>query len=138
MAFTEKKITPCDISIDKEGIWYYKGDEIIRTEIIRYFYNILKRDESGRYIIEYENESCYLEVEDTPFVVKTVNKKILAENNGEECINLLLSDQSLDQLNPQTLWVGKDNVLYCTIKNNAFVARFSRASYYQITDLPPI
>ena len=33
-----------------------------------------------------------------------------------------------------SLWAAKDNVLYCSVKKNAFVARFSRASYYQIAE----
>ncbi len=126
-------IPPSNIKIDKEGIWYYKGEEIFRREIINYFYQNLKKDDAGRYIIETEDECCYLEVEDTPFVVKTVYKSD-AESGREDAIYLLLSDQSLEMLDLNTLWVGKDNVLYCSIKNNSFRARFSRSGYYQIAD----
>ncbi|MEN6317221.1 MAG: DUF1285 domain-containing protein [Syntrophaceae bacterium] len=126
-------IPPCEIKIDKEGVWYYKGKEIIRKEIVNFFYQNLKKDEAGRYIIELKEDCCYLDVEDTPFVVKAVYRSV-TENSNEECINLLLSDQSLVNLDPSTLTVGNDNVLYCSIKNNAFIARFSRASYYQITN----
>jgi hypothetical protein len=130
----EKDIPPCNIRIDKEGVWYYKGNEIFRDEIVRLFYQNLKNDETGRYLIELENDCCYLEVEDAPFVVRSIYK-CTAESDNEECIYLLLSDQSLEKLNPDSLWVGKDNVLYCSVKKNTFVARFSRASYYQIADL---
>ena len=129
----EKDIPPCNITIDKEGVWYYNGDEIVRKEIINYFYQNLRKDESGRYIIELENDCCYLDVEDTAFVVKAVYKSV-TECSNEECIYLLLSDQSIDKLDPNSLKVGNDNVLYCSIKNSAFDARFSRASYYQIAD----
>ena len=129
----ETNTEPYDIRIDKEGVWYYKGKEIFRHEIVRYFYQNLKVDEKGRYIIELENDRCYLEVEDTPFIVKAVYRcKVGAEN--EECIYLLLSDQSLEKLACDTLLVGKDNVLYCSIKKGAFLTRFSRAAYYQIAD----
>jgi hypothetical protein len=129
----EKDIPPCNIKIDKDGVWYYKGNEIFRDEIVRYFYQNLKIDEGGRYLIELEDDCCYLEVEDTPFIVKAVYR-YTAEADNEECIYLLLSDQSIEKLNPDSLWAGKDNVLYCSVKKNAFVARFSRASYYQIAD----
>ena len=128
-----KDIPPCDIRIDKDGVWYYKGNEIFRDEIIKYFYQNLKKDEAGRYLIELEDDRCFLEVEDTPFIVKAAYRCI-AEEGNEECIYLLLSDRSIEKLNPDSLRAGKDNVLYCSIKNNGFVARFSRASYYQIAD----
>lgn len=129
----EKVISPCNIRIDKEGVWYYKGNEIFRDEIVRFFYQNLKKDETGRYLIELDDDCCYLEVEDTPFVVRAIYK-LTAESDNEECINLLLSDQSIEKLNPDSLWAAKDNVLYCSVKKNAFVARFSRASYYQIAE----
>ena len=130
----EKVIPPCNIRIDKDGVWYYKGNEIFRDEILRYFYQNLRQDEAGRYLIELEHDCCYLEVEDTPFIVRAVYR-CTARADDEECINLLLSDQSIEKLNPDSLWAGKDNVLYCSVKKNTFVARFSRASYYQIADL---
>jgi hypothetical protein len=129
----EKDIPPCNIRIDKDGVWYYKGNEIFRDEIVKYFYQNLKKDEVGRYLIELEDDCCYLEVEDTPFIVRAVYR-CTAEADNEECLYLLLSDQSIEKLNPDSLWAGKDNVLYCSVKKNAFVARFSRASYYQIAN----
>ncbi len=129
----DKDIPPCDIRIDKEGVWYYKGNEIFRDEIVRFFYQNLKKDETGRYLIELDDDRCYLEVEDAPFVVRAIYKRT-AQSGNEECINLLLSDQSVERLNCDSLWAAKDNVLYCSVKKNAFVARFSRASYYQIAE----
>ncbi len=129
----EKDIPPCNIKIDKDGTWYYRGDEIFRKEIVHYFYQNLKRDESGRYLIETEHDCCYLEVEDVPFVVKAVYG-FLSESDVEECIYLLLSDQSLEKLDPKTIWIGKDNIPYCLVKNKTFCARFSRSGYYQLAD----
>lgn len=129
----ENDIPPCNIKIDKEGIWYYRGDEIFRKEIVNYFYQYLKRDEIGRYLIETENDCCYLEVEDVPFVVKAVYR-FVSNSDIEEDIYLVLSDQSLEKLDPKTLWVGKDNIPYCLVKNKIFCARFSRAAYYQLAD----
>lgn len=124
-----KNIPFYDIRIDKEGIWYYKGAEMFRREIVELFYRHLRKDESGNYIIEMENDRCYLEVEDTAFVIKAVYRN---ENMADEDISLLLSDGTLEKLNPGKIWIGQDNILYCAIKNNQFNARFSRASYYQL------
>ncbi|MCX5843251.1 MAG: DUF1285 domain-containing protein [Deltaproteobacteria bacterium] len=129
----ETDIPPCNIKIDKEGTWFYRGEEIFRKEIVNYFYQNLKRDESGQYIIETEDDCCYLEVEDAPFVVKTVYR-FVSKSDEVEGIYLLLSDQSLEKLDPNTLWVGENNVPYCSVKNNTFCARFSRAGYYQFAE----
>ncbi|HET6459877.1 MAG TPA: DUF1285 domain-containing protein [Syntrophales bacterium] len=129
----ENDITPSGIRIDKDGVWYYNGNEIFRDEIVRYFYQNLKRDEAGRYLIELDGDCCYLEVEDAPFVVRAVYR-CTGRTDNEDFINLLLSDYSIEKLNPDSLWAGKGNVLYCSVKENTFVARFSRASYYQLAN----
>ncbi|MBE9546269.1 MAG: DUF1285 domain-containing protein [Proteobacteria bacterium] len=126
-------IPPCNIRIDKEGVWYYNGAEMFRKEILDIFYQNLKRDESGRYIIELENDRCYLDVEDTPFVVKAVYR-LGSKDDGSEAIHILLNDRTEEEIDPGTLWIEKDNVLYCSVKNNQFYARFSRAGYYQIVN----
>ena len=124
-------IPSCHIRIDKEGVWYYRGAEMFRREIVNFFYQNLKRDESGQYLLELENDRCYLEVEDTPFVVRSVHRA-LSEQENQATLYLLLSDETVEPLDPETLRVGNDNVLYCTVKNNRFDARFSRAGYYQL------
>ncbi len=124
-------IPPCNIRIDKEGVWYYKGAEMFRKDILSFFYQNLKRDKLGRYIIEFENDRCYLDVEDTPFVVKAVYRSVSKTGNSE-AIHILLNDQTVEKLDPGTLLIEKDNVLYCSVKDNKFHARFSRSSYYQI------
>lgn len=127
----DDNISSCAIRIDKEGVWYYKGVEMTRKDIVNHFYQNLKRDQTGRCLIELENERCYLDVEDTPFVVKAAHRSV-PEGNREESILLLLSDDTVEKLDPLSLWIGSDNVLYCAVKNHQFDARFSRAGYYQL------
>jgi hypothetical protein len=126
-------IPPCNIWVDKDGVWYYEGAEMFRMDIVNLFYKNLKRDDSGRYIIEMANDRCYIEVEDTPYVVKAVYK-FNSNEMQRESLHILLNNADLDELDVTTLKVGKDNVLYCSVKNKTFDARFSRAGYYQIAD----
>lgn len=121
------------IRIDKEGIWYYKGSEMFRKEIVNFFYRNLKQDASGLYLIELENDRCYLDVEDTAYVVRSV-WPALSEKEGKTVFYLMLSDDTTDVLDPATLRVGIGNVLYCAVKNHGFAARFLRAAYYQLAD----
>ncbi|PKN70692.1 MAG: hypothetical protein CVU54_04860 [Deltaproteobacteria bacterium HGW-Deltaproteobacteria-12] len=123
----------CDIKIDKEGIWYYRGAHMFRKEILCVFFESLKIDECGKYFIEMGDERCPLDVEDTVFVVAAVYGK-RSEKNSEDRIDIMLTDDSLEKLDLGTLYVGKDNVLYCAVKNRKFPARFSRNSYYQLAE----
>ncbi len=120
------EIRPCEIFIDKEGQWFYQGAEMHRREIVLFFYNHMSMDGEGRYILEWGGERCLLEVEDTALVVRRVAA-------GSELF-LLLSDDSTEKLDPETLYAGRANVLYCRVKGGAFPARFTRAAYYQLTE----
>jgi hypothetical protein len=55
--------------------------------------------------------------------------------DGHEYVDMLLSDGTVESLEPDTLYIGRDNVLYCLIKNKCFDARFLRPSYYQIAEM---
>ena len=122
-------IPPCLIYIDKEGRWFHEGAEMIHREFIRLFYQHIEIDPQGRYIISWRGERCYVEVEDTPFVVWRVIRK-----DGASRFILYLSDDSQEDLKPDTLYVGEKNVLYCKVKDGAFIARFNRPSYYQLAE----
>lgn len=119
------------IFIDKEGCWYHEGAEMIHREFIRLFYQHLRLDSEGRYIIDWNGKPCHVEVEDTAFVVRTA-RFLEKEPDGKTECSLNLSDDSEEPLEPATLYVGKQNVLYCRVKNNTFPARFTRSAYYQL------
>ncbi len=121
----ESEIAPCGIFIDREGQWFYQGAEMQNREIVQLFYRHTSMDADGRYILELDGQRCLLEVEDTAYVVRQVRK--------EGKFLLQLSDDSVEELAPETLLVGEGNVLYCTIKG-AFPARFTRPAYYQLAD----
>jgi len=126
-------IPPCLISIDKEGRWYHRGAEMIHREFIRLFYQNMALDSEGRYLINWGDTCCYVDVEDTAFVVTRASYK-----NGNQYqatrFQLSLSDDTEEVLAPDTLYVGKDHVLYCRVKSDAFPARFNRAAYYQLAE----
>ena len=130
----ENNIPPCMIYIDKNGKWFHKGTEMIHRAIIDEFYRNLTIDSCGEYLIVRGMEKCFVEVEDTPFIITRVEFDDTCGTGGEQLI-LSLIDDTRENLDPKTLSVGADNVLYCRIKNNSFKARFNRASYYQIASL---
>ncbi|MBW1681558.1 MAG: DUF1285 domain-containing protein [Deltaproteobacteria bacterium] len=124
-------LPPCLIFIDKEGRWYHQGVEMIHRDVIRMFYEHMELDARGRYVITWRGQRCYVEVEDTAFVVRSVDYDP-GGTGGNERILIRLSDDTLEALAPETLWVGDGNVLYCKVKNEMFPARFTRQAYYQV------
>jgi len=124
------ELPPCLIFIDKEGRWHHKGVEMIRRDFIRMFYKNMELDSHGRYVINWGGKQCYVEVEDTAFVVRNMVYHDKTQGTTATRVLLFLSDDSQEELAPETLYVGKDNVLYCKVKNATFPARFTRAAYY--------
>ncbi len=121
-----RDVTPgCNIRIDKEGRWFYENQEIINENILSAFCNALEKDGDGRYRIVIEPEVCYVEVEDTPFVVASIRGDT---KNG---LSVLLNTSAVHELDPSTLSIGESNVLYCTLPDGMRV-RFSRAAYYAL------
>jgi hypothetical protein len=122
-----------DLRIDREGLWYYRGAEMTRREIIRLFYRNLTRDESGKYFIKIGTQNYPVDVEDTAYVIWSVRYSGKSKNAGEY-IDLLLSDDSTERLDPGTLTIGADNIPYCRVLNGRFEARFSKSANYALAE----
>ena len=123
----------CDINIDKDGVLYYRCAHMFRKEILCIFFEHLKIDDCGKYYVELEEEISYLEVEDTAFVVSAVNKTKIQEEDQDQ-IYIVLTDDSMEKLELTSLQIGNNNVLYCRVKEGRFSARFSLNSYYQLAE----
>ncbi len=111
--------------IDKEGNWYQDGLPVLHRRT--YLYNIsnLKSDGDGRLFVEEGDVRVYVRAEDTPFVVRSVVSR-------EGRLQLVLNDDTVEELDPLHLRFGEDNVPYTTVKEGRFEARFSRPAYYQL------
>jgi hypothetical protein len=116
------------LRIDKEGRWFYGDEEITHRKTYLLYCRHLTRDESGRIILRIGQEQCPVEVEDVPFVVKTLDF-ILSDKGKLKSIWLTLNDETREQLNPGTLHIGLVNVPYCQVRGGVFEARFSRSAY---------
>jgi hypothetical protein len=120
------------ISVDREGDWYYGEQRITREDLLASFFdNLTFRDGEG-YFIEWHGQHCGIAVTDTPFVISRVDRgPSLSEDDPE--IQLRIKHlERLEVLDPATLWVGDDHVLYCRVFEGRFTARFSRPAYYQL------
>jgi uncharacterized protein len=133
MSENSNTLPPCMIYVSKDGKWYHDGAEIIHRPIFLWMIQSLEKTEDGLYIVHLNNQKCYLEVEDTPLVVQQVD--LIQEGPDKHPhIRLTLNDESQDILDPVTLEISSESVLYCTVKNGQFPARFLRPAYYQIAE----
>ncbi len=136
LPLAEDALPPCGIVIDREGDWYYQGSRMHRADIVSHLCQHLGRDESsGLYIIQMGKQRCYLEVEDTPLVITGVLHT--EEREGDKPEQLLLAIKHLEthvSLDPESLWIGEENVLYCRVMEGGIPARFLRPAYYQLAE----
>lgn len=127
------EIPSSGIFVDVEGDWYHEGNPIFRDAILHLFLESLSLDGQGRYIVDCGGSRCTLDVADTPFVVSRVDRKPHPRDPEREMIALRLRHlSSEEELDPETLVVGRDNVIYCRVRDGRFPARFSRPAYYQL------
>ncbi|MFZ2448132.1 MAG: hypothetical protein WAW37_17380 [Syntrophobacteraceae bacterium] len=122
---------PCGIFIDAEGEWYHGENRITRPEILELLYEKLDLAPGGEYVLADPKGKCLLDVADTPFVVSRVDRESCGAA-GERIVLGLKHIAQPEVLDPRTLCVGQDCVLYCRIRDGRFPARFSRPAYYQI------
>jgi uncharacterized protein len=113
------------ISFGRDGRWYSDGEPINNARIALLFSRCLRQTDDGRWQIAMADERAFVTIEDTPWVVTAVER----EPAGE--IRLRLNDASDEPLDPATLAVGSDNVLYTRVKGG-HRARFLRPAYYQL------
>ena len=117
------------IVIDKEGSWFYNGLPIINRQILQYFYQLLEIGPDGGYLLRNEQESCPVEVQDTPFVVTA----LWPSEGPHEQFFIKLNDDSVETLAMETLVISAENIPYCIVKGR-FKARFLRVPYYRLAE----
>jgi uncharacterized protein len=122
-----------EIRIDRDGVWYYRNIEMTRKEIVQYFVQHLQRDSRGHYQIELGCEHCRIQVDDVPYIIRSVSSGFTGVD-GRMCMIISLSDGSCEELNPETIRIGENNVPYCRVKRSGHEARFSRQAYYQLAE----
>ncbi len=105
---------------------------MIHREFVLEFYKHLFRDEQGRYLIRWAGRLCEVDVEDTPLVIRHIE---VTKADGKEVVTVYLNDDTEEVLDTDSLWIGKENVLYAMVRQGALPARFLRPAYYSLAGL---
>ncbi|HJQ84573.1 MAG TPA: DUF1285 domain-containing protein [Candidatus Binatia bacterium] len=114
------------IRFGKDGRWYSDDEPIPNRAITRLFSRTLIVLPDGRARLELGEDRADVAIEDTPWVVTGV------EGDPAHGFTVLLNDETREPLDPASLRVGSENVLYCRVKGGRHEARFLRPAYYDL------
>jgi hypothetical protein len=114
------------IRFGKDGLWYSDDEPIPNAAIRRLFSRTLRVLPDGRGRLELGEDRAEVEIEDTPWVVTGI------EGDPARGFTVILNDETREPLEPASLRVGAEHVLYCRVKEAAYEARFLRPAYYQL------
>jgi hypothetical protein len=125
-AFLSGQSRETTIRRDAQGRWFSDDQPLDHPKLCRAFDRWLERAEDGRFCLRNDINWAYVSVEGPPLFVRAVQ----LEPNG--AIQLALSDDSSQSLDPQTLRQGPDGALYCDARDGSFAARFDRSAMQQL------
>src|SRR5271154_63601 len=116
------------ISFHRDGNWYVDDERIDNQRIALLFSRSIQRAPDGGYFLQVGDEHASITVEDTPYAVKSIN------GDARQGFSVVLNDDAVEPLDPATLTIGSDNVLYCRVKQGRYRARFLPPAYYHLSD----
>ena len=64
-----------DMTIARDGTWFYRGSPIARQRLVKLFASVLRREEDGSYWLVTPVERGRVTVEDAPFLAVEVNSE---------------------------------------------------------------
>ena len=118
-----------EIRIDRNGDWFSNGEKMIHEGILELFRKSLRRDADGGYYVEVGEQTCPVQVEHTPFIVRG----IFYENDeqGRDIIWLMLNDERREPLEPETLCARDETDVRCCVQHGCDAA-FSPTAMSQL------
>jgi len=116
------------ISFRRDGNWYTDEERIENPRIAELFSKSIRQNPDGSFFLQVGDERASITVEDTPFVVTTL------EDDELGGFLLVLNDGTREELEPSTLEFSRENVPYARVKGGRFRARFLRHAWYHLAD----
>ena len=129
------KIKKFPIKINSNGEWFYNNSLIKRKALIKLFSSVLVSDNKGNFFLETPAEKGSIQVEDSPFVIKSFNVK------GKKKKQKIIFKTNLDY----EVTLNKKNPLLFKKKNKSYIpyiivernlkAKILRPVYYRLIDI---
>ncbi len=114
------------IRLDGEGNWFQGEYPILHDRTCSYLHKHIELDSQGHFVLTGEDKPILIEIEDVPYWVTKVERTIAG-------FLVTLTDETIELLDPTTLWSKKKQALYCLVKGGRFACKFQRVPYYEIT-----
>ena len=119
--------------LDKEGHLWHDGTQVTDPTLLRIYLKGLVEEGSGVFTFRCAGEANRLHPEDTPYVVRDVDL-VDAADGSLASVRLLFAAGYSETLDPASLRVGAENVLYARVRDGRFRARFTRTAYYRLAE----
>jgi hypothetical protein len=121
--------------VDLDGTLWHDGTAIADATFYGLVHRSLKHTDDGRLQARCQGEICWIEAADTPFVVESIETTGSDQDPGApKGVELTLTGGVREPLDPKTVRVGADNVMYARVRRGDFSARLSRKAYYQLAE----
>ena len=116
-----------EIRLSETGKWTHEGLDFENPKIIDLFSRSVGRTEGGTWILEVGRFTYPITVEETGFFVERIDFDTSPPK-------IVLSDHTVEDLDPTTLEYEPVGKLFCTVKDGDFRARFKRPAYYEVAE----
>jgi hypothetical protein len=114
---------------DAAGRWFHDGERIEHPKLAHAFDCWISRAEDGRYCLNNGMDWAYIALDGPPLFVRSLR----IQSEGE--VSLVLSNDTEQQLDLDTLRQGEDGALYCEVGPKRLVAKFDRHAMAQLEAL---
>jgi uncharacterized protein len=117
------------IVLDRDGRFWHDGgrvDHVALDKALRSW--IARHPDDGRFILTNGYDWTYFRVDDTPYHVDALRQE-------GDAVTLVLVGGDEEPLDPGTLALGDEGVVYVKVKGGAFEARFSRHAQTQLAPM---
>jgi hypothetical protein len=115
--FLQGRTRETEIRRDASGRWYNGKDRISHPGLTRSFDGWVDRAEDGRFCLSNSINWAYVEIEGPAYFVKDVE-------TSEMGVDLLLSGDLRERLDPTSLRQGPEGALWCAVREGRCPARF--------------
>jgi hypothetical protein len=114
---------------DAVGRWFHDGERVEHPMVAHAFDRWIGRADDGRYCLNNGIDWVYIALDGPPLFVRSL--RIQDDNK----VFLLLSNDTEQKLDLDTLRQGEDGALYCEIGDVKLVAKFDRHAMAQLAEL---
>ena len=116
-----------DIRRDRGGRWFDGDVPIEHDNLARSFARWIDRAPDGRFCLQNDIHWVYATIEGAPYFVRSVGVH-------PDRIELHLSGDRVETLDPSTLRIGPDDALWCDVREGRVPARFDNHATTQLAD----